>query len=160
VQRYCRSHLVPHTSTVKPSIGGSITNVDFGLFRPNKISEFHEVKIQQQSNMVTSYTKHYCIQATSRSSLKGHIWQSPPMIDTRSIPINRCSCWRMSRNHDVTEYPAANIAYSQKTNWYSYTGGTLICKGLGLNIERRSLATAPLQEFFFLVIFATWYTHL
>jgi hypothetical protein len=73
MQRYCRSHLVPHTSTVKSGIGGSITNVDFGLFRPNKIPEFHEVKIQQQSNLVTSYTKHYCIQATSRSSLKGQI---------------------------------------------------------------------------------------
>jgi len=111
MQRYCRSHLVPHTSTVKSRIGSSITNVDFGLFRPNKIPEFHEVKIQQQSNLVTSYTKHYCIQATSRSSLKGQTWQSPPMIDTRSIsnqplqPLadvwkSRCH-WMSRRQHRI-----------------------------------------------------------
>jgi len=147
MQRYCRLHLVAHTSTVKSSTGSSITNVDFGWFRPNKIPEFHEVKIQQQTNLVISYTKHYCIEATSRPSLKGQIWQSPPMVDTRSIPIIRCSRWRMSGNHDVTECHAANIAYSQKIAWYSKTDGTLICKGLGLNIEWKSLATAAWRDF-------------
>jgi hypothetical protein len=56
---------------------------------------------------------------TAYKQRAAQVWRDKPdnlhlMIDTHSIPINRCSRWRMSGNHDVTECPAANIVYILK----------------------------------------------